>query len=139
MSTLQKIHLSISKIVYWRKQISNGISSFGSTTSYIGQLDIPYFHPGGLIHWLLMCDLAEYEFCSLLIESDLVQKLGRVPLYYSAKAKGGSGAIQAFKQIQKEIDIMMSYLMSEALRDSLDWIVQCLNVELMEEIKQWIG
>ena len=120
MSTLQKIHLSISKIVHWRKQTSNRIPSFGSTTSYIGQLDIPYFHPEGLIHWLLMCDLAEYEFYLPPIGSDLVQKLGGVPLYYSVKAKEGSGAIQAFEQIQKEMDIMMSYPISEVLRDLLD-------------------
>ena len=138
MSTLQKIHLSISKIIHWRKQTSNGIPSFGSTTSYIGQLDIPYFHPGGLIHWLLICDLAEYEFCSPPIGSDLVWKLGGVPLHYSAKAKGGSGAIQAFEQIQKEMDITMSYPISEVLGDSLDWIVQYLNIELTEEIKQWM-
>ena len=43
-----------------------------------------------------------------------------MPLHYFAKAKEGSGAIQAFEQIQKEMDIMMNYLIPEALGDSLD-------------------
>ena len=91
--------------------------------SYIGQLDILYFCPGGLIHWLFICDLAEYGFCLPPMGLDLVQKLGGVPLHHSAKAKGGSGAIGAFEQIQEETDIMITYLTLEALGDALDWIV----------------
>ena len=102
----------------------NGLPSFQSTPSFIGKIDIPYIRPGGLIHWLLVCDLVEFGFCLPPMGLDLVQKLGGVPIQCSVKAKGGNGAIQAFEQIQEETGIQMTYSTSEALEESLDLIVQ---------------
>jgi len=95
--------------------------------------------PGGLIHWLLLCDLVEFGFCLPPMGFDLVQKLGGVPIQCSVKAKGGNGAIQAFEQIQEEKGIQMTYSTSEALGESLDWIVQWLNEKLAVEVNQWMG
>ena len=138
LSTLQKIHSLIPEIVCWRQQKIDGTPSLHATTSYVGQLDIPYFRSCGLIQWLLICDLVEYRFCLPPTGLDLVQKLGEVSLHHSAKAKGDSGAIGAFEQIQKETNITMVYSTSKAFGDALDWIVQCLNTERRKEIEQWM-
>ena len=139
LSTLQKIHSLVPEFVCWRQQRSGGTPSFEATSAYIERLDIPYFHPGGLIHWLFICDIAEYKFCLPPTGLDLVRKLGGVPLRYSAKAKGGSGAIQAFEQIQQEVNMTMTYKTSEELVDALDTIARYLNENMIEEVEQWVG
>ncbi|KAG9245072.1 hypothetical protein BJ878DRAFT_541635 [Calycina marina] len=141
MGVYGKIILPVAK----REAILKGISrvidalvaqqsllSFKALQDIFVQANIIYLPSTGLVLWLILCDLAEFGFCTQPTIEDLVTKLGSPPYVKKKKGKGGSGPVKGLFVVEQSSKggHKIPYSTTQGVRNGLSQVFEALKFHL---------
>ena len=105
--------------------------AFTEVLDSIGTHDVLFLQQGGLLSWLVVCDLAEWSLCASPTVKDLAHKIGNPPFVKGKKARGGGGILDAFFVVQEACELEFPFNTSEEL--------QAMLVQVFDALRHAVG
>jgi len=115
------------------QSLINAHMTFSSVLDAIETQDILFLQRNGLVAWLVVCDLAEWNLCSPPTVKELVNKIGNPPFVKGKKSRGGSGTLEALFVVQEACKLEFPFSTSEQLQEMLTQVLDALKYAIGDE------
>ena len=113
--------------------------AFSDVLDAIKSQNVLFLPRDGLLSWLIVCDLAEWNLCAPPTVMELSDKIGQPPFEQGKKAKGGAGTREALIVVREACKLEFPFKTSEEFQTMLSQVFDALKHEVGDECKQLQG